>query len=151
MQRRADLFREEKMSICCALNYERLSTETLKHLAQNSKFPPRKAVEAFATEQLKLRSLFHEAYNLKTLDSLFIDAGKEIRDEKEESEQMIPFSTKKLDLPTETRKRRADLQSMQWKASEFGVCGTMEMKMTGALNLRLSFRGSTRYLPTLFP
>lgn len=140
------------MSICCALNYGKLSAETLRHLALNSKFPTRRAVEAFTAYQSKLRSLFREAYNLKTLDSVLIHTCNVFKDEKEDTEQIIPLYTKKLDLPTDEHKLKADLQSMHLKALDLGnVCGTMEMQMATIIKLRLSFRGSIQYLPKLFP
>lgn len=140
------------MSICCALNYDKLSAHSLKHLTQNIKFPPRRAVEAFTTEQSKLRSLLHKAYNLKTLDSLLIHTQNEIKHEKQDTEHIIPIYTKKLDLPTEAEKLRADLQTMHWKTLELGnTCGTMEMQMAAITKSRLSFRGSIQYLPKLFP
>ncbi|KAL6282158.1 hypothetical protein ACE6H2_013087 [Prunus campanulata] len=151
-KRHADLFEEEKMSICCALNYDKLSAHSLKHLTQNIKFPPRGAVEAFTTEQSKLRSLLHKAYNLKTLDSLLIHTDNEIKHEKQDTEHIIPIYTKKLDLPTEAEKLRAHLQTMHWKTLEMGnTCGTMEMQMAAIMKSRLSFRGSIQYLPKLFP
>lgn len=39
-----ELCEDEKIKICSSLNYSKLSTETLKHLTQNPKFPCRRAL-----------------------------------------------------------------------------------------------------------
>ncbi|XP_065879540.1 BTB/POZ domain-containing protein At3g22104-like [Euphorbia lathyris] len=47
LQVHTELREDETIRLCCALNREKLSPEALKHLAQNSKFPGRKAVQDF--------------------------------------------------------------------------------------------------------
>lgn len=142
LQRHTDLYEQEKLTIFCALNYKKLSAQSLKQVSKNSKFPSRRAVEAFKTQQSKLRSLLQEVYYVRT------------KDEKEEIESVL-HDTKglDLDLPTEAQKLRADLQRMHSKALELGkVFGTMQIQVTNVIKSRLPFRGTNiRYLPKLFP
>ncbi|XP_038893787.1 BTB/POZ domain-containing protein At3g22104-like [Benincasa hispida] len=85
-----ELCEDEKIRICCALNYSKLSTETLKHLAQNPKFPCRRAVKSLISKQYNPIDLFcHTMINKVLRDSPFActangNAGKK-RDESHES------------------------------------------------------------------
>ncbi|CAK9327365.1 unnamed protein product [Citrullus colocynthis] len=85
-----ELCEDEKIRICSALNYSRLSTETLKHLAQNPKFPCRRAVKSLISKQYSPIDLFcHTMINKVLRDSPFActangNAGKR-RSESHES------------------------------------------------------------------
>lgn len=141
-KRHTDLYEQEKLTICCALNYKKLSAQALKQVSKHSKFPSRRAVEAFKTHQSKQRSLLQEVCYVRT------------KDEKEEIESVLR-DTKRLDLdlPTEAQKLRADLQRMHSKALELGnVFGTMQTQVTNVIKSRVPFRGTNiGYLPKLFP
>ncbi|XP_062013367.1 BTB/POZ domain-containing protein At3g22104-like [Rosa rugosa] len=133
------LSEQEKLTICCALNYKKLSAGPLKQ-ASHTKFPSRRAVEAFKKQRSKLRSVLQEVYYIRT------------KDKKEEIESVL-LDAKSLDLPTEAQKLRADLQRMHSKALELGkVFGTMQIQVTSVNKSRLPFQATnTRYLPKLFP
>ncbi|KAK9936172.1 hypothetical protein M0R45_013029 [Rubus argutus] len=68
LQRHTDLYEQEKLTICCALNYKKLSAQALKQVSKHSKFPSRRAVEAFKTQQSKQRSLLQEVCYVRTKD-----------------------------------------------------------------------------------
>ncbi|KAL5579179.1 hypothetical protein UlMin_011621 [Ulmus minor] len=61
-----ELCDEEKNRACLVLNYEKLSSEALNHLARNSNFPSRISVKAFMSQNSKIRTLIREIYHLKT-------------------------------------------------------------------------------------
>ncbi|WCJ20354.1 Phototropic-responsive NPH3 family protein [Euphorbia peplus] len=50
LQVHTELREEETIRLCCALNHEKLSPEALKHLAGNSKFLGRQAVQDFVVD-----------------------------------------------------------------------------------------------------
>ncbi|PRQ28592.1 putative SKP1/BTB/POZ domain, NPH3 domain-containing protein [Rosa chinensis] len=131
------LSEQEKLTICCALNYKKLSAGPLKQ-ASRTKFPSRRAVEAFKKQRSKLRSVHQEVYYIRT------------KDKKEEIESVL-LDAKSLDLPTEAQKLSADL--MHLKALELGkVFGTMQIRVTSVIKSRLPFQATnTRYLSKLFP
>jgi hypothetical protein len=56
----AELGEEERASVCCALNHEKLSPEALKDLSRNSKFPSETVERALITQQSKIRRLLLE-------------------------------------------------------------------------------------------
>lgn len=126
---------EEKISVCCALNYEKLSVEALKHLARNSKFPSRISVKAFMAHSSKLTSVIREIYHLKSFkDPWFSDSLKEIEGAKEEHERNCVNSSNEL---------RADLQGMNWKE-------VVELqKVTRRMKPRASSSRQAKYFPKL--
>ncbi|KAJ4831753.1 hypothetical protein Tsubulata_025523 [Turnera subulata] len=60
LQVHVKLSEEEKMSLCCSLNQEKLSSKSLKHLARNSKFPSRDALKRFRKQQCKRNNIIHD-------------------------------------------------------------------------------------------
>lgn len=109
---------EERVSVCCALNHEKLSPEALKDLSRNSKFPSETVERALITQKSKIKRLLHQ--NLR----------------KEKDAEQILLYNKRLDLSSD--KLRADLQGMHWKAIELEkVCGTMQTHMTSMMRSRL--------------
>lgn len=138
------LSEEEKMKICCAINYEKLSSESCKHLAQNSKFPSRTALQALVSQHSKLKNLLKDTNNVRPAP---LAKGKD------SSEQIILYA-KKLDLSMENEKLRANLQGMQWKVMELEkVCRKMQIQMakiTKSTKISSgSHRSSSRSLPKL--
>ncbi|KAJ0983432.1 hypothetical protein J5N97_011687 [Dioscorea zingiberensis] len=106
------LAEEEKMKICCAINYAKLSSETCKHLARNSKFPSRTAMQALITQHSKLKSLLQDTNYLSKLCNS-PHKNKQMND----GEQVILYA-KRVDLSTENEKLKANLQGMQWRVIE---------------------------------
>ncbi|KAL6198012.1 hypothetical protein ACLB2K_027804 [Fragaria x ananassa] len=133
------LYEQEKLNICCALNYKKLSARHLKQ-AYRTKFPSRRAVEAFKRQQSNLRSLLQEVCYMRT------------KDKKEEIESIL-HDTYSLDLPTEAQKLREDSQSMPSKTLELRKAfETAHIQVTNGIKSRLPFwANNTRYLPKLFP
>src|SRR4051812_9379103 len=109
------------MQICCAINYEKLSSECCKHLAQNTRFPSRAAIEVLVFQHSKLKNLLEDTENARPVRS-----GGKFSDD---NEQIILYA-KKLDLSTENAKLRENLQGMQWKVMELEkVCRKMQIRM----------------------
>ncbi|KAH7843428.1 hypothetical protein Vadar_016521 [Vaccinium darrowii] len=105
------LSEEEKVNVCCGLNYEKLSSEVYKHLSQNKKFPSNSAVQVLISQQCKLKSIRGGTDGPKPfIDSLckFVDIDSE-RKKDGDSEQIVLYAGK-LDLPAENEKLRENLQ-----------------------------------------
>ncbi|XP_031737536.1 BTB/POZ domain-containing protein At3g22104 isoform X2 [Cucumis sativus] len=89
-----ELCEDEKIRICSALNYSKLSNETLKHLAQNPKFPCRRAIKSRISKQDSPIDLFCHTMISKVLRETPFgctsngNAGKR-RDESHESKSHI--------------------------------------------------------------
>lgn len=77
--------------MCRALKYEKLSTEALKHLVGNTKFPVRTSVNAFnIARDSKVRSLLQKIYYLKSLsDPLFCKRAQDILVGKENGNHVL--------------------------------------------------------------
>lgn len=145
----AGLCEEEKLSVCCALNHEKLSAEALKDLSWNSNFPSQTVQKALITQQSKIKSSLPDTCHLIPFsDSLFCSNTKENL-VKEDAEQILLYN-KKLDSTAETEKLRADLDGMNWKVMGLEkVCGTMQTEMANIMRSRLSILGNARFLPKL--
>lgn len=133
------LSEEEKMKICCAINYEKLSSESCKHLTSNSKFPSRSTIQALASQHCKLKRLLKTTNNITP-----VQKRKDL-----DNEPIIVYS-KKLNLPTENERLRAKLEKMQWKVMELeNVCKKMQFQMTRmSKNGKMSSR-HTKSLPRM--
>ncbi|KAI9077154.1 hypothetical protein K1719_016601 [Acacia pycnantha] len=86
----AGLTDKEKMSICCALNHEKLSSELLRNLTRNLVFPAEAKPRSQAHTQSRIKHLLQENDHLKYfLDSVF---GKSFKntDAKEDGEELKP-------------------------------------------------------------
>ncbi|XWS39545.1 hypothetical protein CRYUN_Cryun18bG0064600 [Craigia yunnanensis] len=145
------LSEEEKMKICCALNYGKLSTEACIHLSQNAKFPSKSAVQALIFQQLKLKNLLQGANNTK----LYTDSPcnfTETRDKAKKdkaSEQIVLFSGR-LDISADNEKLRAHLQGMQWRVMELEkICKKMLTQMAKITKSKVSSHSTARSLPRL--
>ncbi|XWS68528.1 hypothetical protein CRYUN_Cryun04dG0098300 [Craigia yunnanensis] len=147
----AGLSEEEKMKICCALNYEKLSREACIHLSQNAKFPSKSAVQALISQQLKIKNLLQGTNNAKPYTDSprsFTEArGKAKKDEA--SEQIVLYSGR-LDITADSEKLRAHLQGMQWRVRELEeVCKKMQTQMAKIMKSKISSRSTPRSLPRL--
>ncbi|CAK9161374.1 unnamed protein product [Ilex paraguariensis] len=147
----ADLSDEEKIRICCGLNYEKLSLEACNHLAQNPKFPSKSANHALLTQQSKLKSLLQDTNQQKPFkDSPCSFVETENKEKKDEACEQIVLYAGKLDLSTENEKLRAHLQGMQWRVLELEkVCRKMQSQMAKMMKSRLSSRNNARSVSRL--
>ncbi|KAA8524554.1 hypothetical protein F0562_010977 [Nyssa sinensis] len=147
----AGLSEEEKMNICCGLNYEKLSSETCNHLAHNAKFPSKSAAQAIISQQYKLKNLLQDT-NQPTpfTDSpcSFVEINS--KGKKNEACEQIVLYAGKLDLSSENEKLKAHLQGMQWRVLELEkVCKKMQTQMTKIMKSRLSNHSNAKSLPRL--
>lgn len=136
------LSEEEKMTVCCALNYEKLSPEALRHLARNSKLPSRAAAKAVITsQQTKLKSLLPNTHPLKDFSysaSCYTIEGS--KDKKGDLDQIL-LHVRKIELSTENERLRAHLQGMQWRVIELEkACKGMQTRMEHMMKSRLQPR-----------
>ncbi|CAN4103430.1 unnamed protein product [Withania somnifera] len=139
------LSEEEKIKVCSGLNYEKLSSEACRHLAQNKKFPSKSAGHALITQQEKLKSLLEETNQVSP--SLVSPCSFV---ETENPDQQIVLYAGKLDLSTENEKLKEHLQGMQWRVLELEkVCRKMQNQMAKMLRSRVSSHNSARSLPRL--
>ncbi|KAE9457785.1 hypothetical protein C3L33_10327, partial [Rhododendron williamsianum] len=117
------LSEEEKLNLCCGLNYEKLSPEACDQLAQNPKFP-----------------------------SKWLSVDVDTNGKKDEArEQIVPYAGN-LDISAENEKLKAHLQGMQRRVVELEkVCKKMQTQMTKIMKSRLSSQSSAsaRSLPKL--
>ncbi|KAH0984172.1 hypothetical protein GBA52_011349, partial [Prunus armeniaca] len=145
------LSEEEKMKICCVLNYEKLSSETCIHLSQNKKFPSKAAVQALVSQQLKLKSLLHATNNSKSYADSPCSAG-EIGNEGRKFdaiEKPVLYATK-LDLLANNEKLRAHLQGMQCRVMELEkLRKKKQTQMAKFTKSRASSHSHTRFVPKL--
>ncbi|KAK1388980.1 BTB/POZ domain-containing protein [Heracleum sosnowskyi] len=151
LEAHAGLSVEEKKRLCYALNYEKLSSETCKHLAHNSKFPSRSAIEALASQQNKLKNLLEDTNQPKPfIDSPCSSVDTEIKDKKEDSCEQIVLYAGRLDISNENEKVRANLQGMQCRVVELEkICKKMQNQMSKMLKSRVSRQSNARSLPRL--
>ncbi|KAI5582809.1 hypothetical protein POPTR_007G118800v4 [Populus trichocarpa] len=151
LQVHTGLSEEEKMKICCALNYEKLSAEACIHLSQNKRFPSKSAVQALMSQQVKLKSLLKATDKMKC----YIDSPSGVSEigrkgKKNEASEQIVLYAGKLDPPTNNEKLRAHLQGMQWRVTELEkICLKMQTQMTKIIKSRVSSHSTPRSLPKL--
>ncbi|XP_021297212.1 BTB/POZ domain-containing protein At3g22104 isoform X5 [Herrania umbratica] len=120
----AGLSEEEKMKICCALNYEKLSTEACMHLSQNARFPSKNSPLNFNDIQGKAK--------------------------KDEATKQVVLYSGRLDISAENEKLRAHLQRMQWRVVELEkVCKKMQTQMAKIMKSKVSSHSAARSLPRL--
>lgn len=147
----AGLSEDEKMKICCALNYEKLSTEACIHLSQNAKFPSKSTVQALISQQLKLKNLLQGTNNTK----LYTDSPCTFNDiqakaKKDEATKQVVLYSGRLDISADNEMLRAHLQRMQWRVVELEkVCKKMQTQMAKIMKSKVSSRSAARPLPRL--
>ncbi|XP_043688243.1 BTB/POZ domain-containing protein At3g22104-like [Telopea speciosissima] len=147
------LSKEEKTKICCALNYEKLSSEAFKHLARNSKFPSRMADQTLMPQHSNLKSLLKGTDNLKCFVDLPCNyTEKGIKGKESQDGEQVVLYERRFDISMENEKLRAHLQGMQWRVMELeNVCRKMEAQMEKLMKsrLRLASPSSTKSLPRM--
>ncbi|XP_030932251.1 BTB/POZ domain-containing protein At3g22104 isoform X1 [Quercus lobata] len=142
---------EEKLKICCALNYEKLSAEIYIHLSQNTKFPSKATVQGVVSQQYKLKSLL-EGTNISQQDTDLSCTSIEIRSKgkKDETSEQVVLYAGKLDVISDNEKLKSHLQGMQWRVMELEkVCRKMQTQMAKIMKSRVSSHGHSRSLPRL--
>lgn len=138
------LSEEEEMGLCKSINYQKLSVEASKHVAKNSRFPSKIAIQVLLLQQAKLRSTLN-SYYMKSTDSSSSDSDGSMRFPHEEvtcSSPVILYS-KELDYNSviceENQELKADLQGMQWRLKELeNVCKKLHSQMSRIGNLKLT-------------
>ncbi|CAI0550248.1 unnamed protein product [Linum tenue] len=144
------LSNEEKMKICCALNYEKVSAEVCMHISQNKKFPSRTAIQALMSQQVKLKNLLQPT-NATTcfVDSPCSSLGEPDQKGNKDEQQIVLYAAK-LDFSADNERLRAHLQGMQWRVMELEkVCRKMQTQMTKMMKSKTPNRSSSRSLPKL--
>lgn len=147
----AGLSEEDKIKICCALNYEKLSAGACLHLSQNAKFPSKSAVQALISQQFKLESLLHTTNNCQfENDSPCSFNETENKGKKDEVNEQIVLYAGKPDLSADNEKLRAHLQGMQCRVMELEkVCQKMQTQMAKIMKSKVSSHSNARSLPRL--
>ncbi|OWM78589.1 BTB/POZ domain-containing protein At3g22104 isoform X2 [Punica granatum] len=143
------LSEEEKMRLCSALNYDKLSPESHKHLSQNTKFPSKTAIQALRTKQCKLKSLLQASKDPKLPNGESPCALSKGKVKDEEGDQIVIYAGE-LDPMADNERLRAHLQGMQWRVMELEkVCWKMQTQMTKILKAKTPSHSSARSLPKL--
>ncbi|KAL4620235.1 hypothetical protein ACB092_06G138700 [Castanea dentata] len=142
---------EDKLKICCTLNYGKLSAEICVHLSQNTKFPSKATVQGVVSQQYKLKSLL-QGKNISQQDSDLSCTSIEIRSKgkKDETSEQVVLYAGKLDVVSDNERLKAHLQGMQWRVMELEkVCRKMQTQMAKIMKSRVSSHGHSRSLPRL--
>ncbi|XP_041009582.1 BTB/POZ domain-containing protein At3g22104-like [Juglans microcarpa x Juglans regia] len=151
LQVHAGLSEEEKLKICCALNYEKLSADVCIHLAQNMNFPAQTVVQVLISQQYQLKSLLHGTNNCRAYTDRFC-TSTEVRSKgkKDEANGQVVLYDGKLDVSSDCGKFRAQLQGMQWRVMELEkACRKMQTQMAKVIKSRVSRHGHPRSLPRI--
>ncbi|XP_073155791.1 BTB/POZ domain-containing protein At3g22104 isoform X2 [Henckelia pumila] len=165
----SDLSEEQKMEVCFGLNYEKLSSEAFNHLSQNTKFPPKSTIHALFSQQCKLKgspqgtspAAFTDPQQRKskgllqdTIPATFTDSPftsfeaprKGMKDDC--SDQQIVLYAKKLDSPDDSKKIKAHLQGMHWRAMELEKdCRNMQIQMEQMAKSRFPSHAKAKSIP----
>ncbi|KAJ4851259.1 hypothetical protein Tsubulata_019946 [Turnera subulata] len=150
VQVHSGLSEEERVKICCALNYEKLSAEVCIHLSENKKFPSRSAVQALMSQKIKLKSLLRFANDTKVYGDSPSPCSLSGKGQKNEASDQIVLYAGKLDLSPDKEELKAHLQGMQWRVIELEkVCMKMQNQMTKILKSRVPSHSNARSLPRL--
>ncbi|XP_014523755.1 BTB/POZ domain-containing protein At3g22104 isoform X2 [Vigna radiata var. radiata] len=147
----AQLSKEERVKICCVLNYEKLSPQACLHLSQNKKFPSKSAVQALISQQSKLKNLLHvtpstSSYN----DSPCSSNGSAQKVKKDKTSEQVVLYAGNFDLSTDNEKLKAHLQGMQWRVMELEkFCRKMQVQMAKITKSKASGNSYAKSLPKL--
>lgn len=144
---------EEKLKICCGLNYEKLSPQACLHLSKNKKFPSKSAVQALISEQSKLKNLLHATttpistpYN----ESLCGSSSASQKGKKDKTSEQLVLYAGNFDIQPDNEKLRAHLQGMQWRVMELEkICRKMQTQMAKMTKSKASGHSYAKSLPKL--
>ncbi|KAF8008082.1 hypothetical protein BT93_K1919 [Corymbia citriodora subsp. variegata] len=139
---------EEKIKMCGALNYRKLSAEACKHLSENSNFPPKIVAQALNSQQFKLKSLIRVSSNTSAFSSSPCSFSDNIK--KDEVDEQIVLYAGDLNLSNDNVRLRVQLQGMQSRVTELEkLCQKMQTQMAKVLRSRVSSSHKSRSLPRL--
>ncbi|MED6119725.1 hypothetical protein PIB30_014334 [Stylosanthes scabra] len=155
-----ELSEEEKVKICCGLNYDKLSPQACIHLSQNTKFPSKSAVEALISQQSKLKNLIHSTttttspllFNVSSpcCSSSSVNNNNAQKGNKDKS--IVLYSTAEdFDGSCSDNERlKAHLQGMQWRVMELEkICKKMQTQMAKITKSKVPPNSYARSLPKL--
>ncbi|KAE8670107.1 Phototropic-responsive NPH3 family protein, putative isoform 2 [Hibiscus syriacus] len=147
----AGLPEEEKLKICCALNYEKLSSDACIHLSRNANFQSKTAVQALISQQLKLKNLLQGTKNTKLdMDSPCKFGETRGKAKIDEGSEVIVLYSGKLDISADNENLRTHLQGMQWRVIELEkLCMKMQNQMAKLMKSKVSTHSTARSLPRL--
>lgn len=147
----AQLSQEERVKMCCGLNYEKLSPQACQHLSQNTKFPSKSAIQALISKQSKLKNLVLASPNtISFKDSPCGSSGAAQRGKKDKTSEQVVLYAGNLDLSADNEKLRAHLQGMQWRVMELEkICRKMQSQMAKMTKSKVSGQSNARSLPKL--
>ncbi|RDX88667.1 BTB/POZ domain-containing protein, partial [Mucuna pruriens] len=147
------LSQEERLKICCGLNYEKLSPQACLHLSQNKKFSSKSAVQALISQQSKLKNLLHVTPSPSTTsynDSPCSSSGAAQKGEKDKTNEQVVLYAGNFDLSTDNEKLKAHLQGMQWRVMELEkFCRKMQIQMAKITKSKASGHSYAKSLPKL--
>ncbi|XP_028796573.1 BTB/POZ domain-containing protein At3g22104 isoform X1 [Neltuma alba] len=149
----ADLSEEERLKICAALNYEKLSAEACLHLSQNRKFPSKSAVKALIVQQSKLKNLILGSPSGASITisprRSSSDIGRRGTRQRSMKERAMLHTTE-FDVSPQDKNFSANLQGMQWRVTELeNVCRKLQTQMAKITKSRVSSHSYSRSLPKL--
>lgn len=133
---------EEKVKMCCVLNYDKLSAETSINVSKNIRFPSISSIQTLVSEQVKLKNLLQTANNSKSITSL----PRKL----DECRNKSSTRDEKLDFPDDSEKMKAHLQGIQWKVMELErACKKMQTQMGKVMKSRVTSHSQLKSLPWL--
>ncbi|PNX96911.1 BTB/POZ domain-containing protein [Trifolium pratense] len=146
------LSQDERIKICCGLNYEKLSPQACLHLSKNTKFPSKSAVQALISQQSKLKNLLNATTPISTPynDSLCGSSGSAQKGKKEKSSEQVVLYAGNFDIPPDNEKLKAHLQGMQCRVMELEkICRKMQTQMAKMTKSKASSHSYGKSLPKL--
>ncbi|XP_023512148.1 BTB/POZ domain-containing protein At3g22104-like isoform X1 [Cucurbita pepo subsp. pepo] len=142
-----EISEEERIKMCCALNYEKLSVEICINLSKNRRFPSKSSIQGLVSEQLK-----QTAKNSKSITSLprKLDECENKSSKRDETSNRVMFDTKKLDFSDENERLKAHIQGIQWRVMELErVCKKMHTQMGKVMKSKVTSHSQLKSLPWL--
>ncbi|MED6182826.1 hypothetical protein PIB30_032392 [Stylosanthes scabra] len=155
-----ELSEEEKVKICCGLNYDKLSPQACIHLSHNTKFPSKSAVQALIS-QSKLKNLIHSTTTTPTTTTspLLINVSSPCcssssvnnAQKGNKDKSIVLYSTAAdFDGSSDNERLKAHLQGMQWRVMELEkICKKMQTQMAKITKSKVPPNSYARSLPKL--
>ncbi|KAK7312743.1 hypothetical protein VNO77_36835 [Canavalia gladiata] len=145
------LSQEERLKICCGLNYEKLSPQACLHLSQNTHFPSKSAVQTLISQQSKLKNLLHVTPNTTSYnDSPCSSSGAAQKGQKDKNSEQVGLYAGNFDFSADNEKLKAHLQGMQWRVMELEkFCRKMQIQMEKITKSKASGHSYAKSLPKL--
>ncbi|KAJ8622285.1 hypothetical protein MRB53_030814 [Persea americana] len=141
------LSEKEKMKICCALNYQKLSSDACQHLVQNPRFPSRTATQALLLHRSKFKNLLQDTDHPKSFNTSPCTYGDKAS---AKNEKQIALYADKLCLTVESEKIKSHLQGMQWRVMELEkVCKRLQTRMGKLMKAKIPSPGNPKSLPKM--